>query len=127
MRSRSRRRREHLLPKAPTPPLPRLRGRECAVSRAALELFQPGRRTERCSGEPPPPQAGEGWGGGFRFGSIPQRQPVLAWLGAADQDAPLVVDPDRLAAAIGDARRLDIVATLSEIGDDRLGHGLLDP
>src|SRR5712691_6812897 len=54
--------------------------------------------------------------------SVAQRHSVLARLGAADQDAALVVDPDRLAAAERHFGDIDFVAAARQIGDDRLGH-----
>src|SRR6266542_2883496 len=59
--------------------------------------------------------------------SISDRDPVVARLRTADQDAALMVDPDRLAAAQWHHRHIDIMTATPQILNDRLSYGALDP
>src|SRR5581483_9028144 len=63
---------------------------------------------------------------GRRPGSIAEREAVLARLGAADQDAALAVDPDRLAAADRHLEHRDPVAAAGKVGAHRLRYEMLD-
>src|SRR4051812_29503529 len=60
-----------------------------------------------------------------RAASIPQRHAVLARLGAADQDAAVAVDPNRLTAADRHVEHLDVVAAPREVGAYRLRDEML--
>src|SRR5260221_8016682 len=58
--------------------------------------------------------------------SIPQRKPVLARLGTADQHPALPVDLDDLAAAHAFRLPLDLVAAADEVGGDLPRDGVLE-
>src|SRR5580704_6061859 len=59
--------------------------------------------------------------------SIPERHSVLARFRAADQNAALMIHPDRLAAAERHLSDVDFVAAARQIGNDRFGNARLDP
>src|SRR5260221_1564456 len=84
------------------------------INRRAVQNGQETERSDRSRRVPPPPR------------SIPQSEPVLARLGAADQHAALPVDLDDLAAAHAFRLPLDLVAAAREVGGDLLRDRVLE-
>src|SRR5918996_871932 len=63
---------------------------------------------------------------GLLPGSVTERTAILSWFRTADQDAALVIDPDRLAAADRHGEAGDPVTAVSQIISHRLRDRLLE-